>query len=222
MSVSLPIFAASTNTTTTRTASISGHVSGQPLIVAIGCAGALGGTITVTDTFATPYTWTQVIEDTVQNDFLFIGTGGAGTSGTVTISNPADSTFGLDTNMKVFGCAGASTASGLLAIDNSAVSSGSSTSIVLPVITPSVNGCAYIAVWQSQFGTRSGWTGSPTLNAGDANGAQFGGTQGAGSPNNPASGVATSLGTTQFAGIFGAAALTVLPGAAKMKLAMSP
>jgi hypothetical protein len=218
VSVSLPIFATSTNTTTTRTASISGHVSGQPLIVAIECAGALGGTITVTDTFATPYTWTQVIEDTVQNEFLLIGTGGSGSSGTVTISNPADSTFGLDTNMKVFGCAGASLASGLSAIDNSAVSSGSLTSIVLPVITPSVNGCAYIAVWQSQFGTRSGWTGSPTLTAGDANGAQFNGIQG----GNPASGVATSLGTTQFAGIFGAAALTVLPGAAHMRLVMSP
>ena len=218
MSVSLPIFATSTNTTTTRTASISGHVSGQPLIVAVECVAALGGTITVADTFATPYTWTQVVVDTVQNDFLFIGTGGAGSSGTVTISNPADSTFGLDTSMKVFGCAGASTASGLLAIDNSAVSSGLSTSIVLPVITPSVNGCAYIAVWQAQYGTRAGWSGSPTLNAGDPNGAQYGGVQGAGSPNNPASGVATSLGTTQFAGFFGAAALTVLPAPVTMKI----
>ena len=97
-------------------------VSGQPIAVAVVLypASSPSG---ISDDFPTPYTWTAVgppetsSGGSIQN---YLGTGGAGTSGTVTVAGISTSYAGG----VAVPCIGASTAAGLAAID---VHGGSST-----------------------------------------------------------------------------------------------
>ena len=128
---------------TSYTLSLSGVTSGQPCLVLQTCPGGATGkssTISgISDNFSTPYSWTQVISATGgQSETLciWIGTGGAGTSGTITVS----CTSGTPSACAV-SCTGASTASGLSAVDTSNYTTSSgSTSAFLPSITPSASG----------------------------------------------------------------------------------
>jgi hypothetical protein len=74
---------------------ITGVVSGQPLVLLVSSIN--DGThapdpSNITDTFSTPYTWYRTClygSDTNHQGAFFLGTGGAGTSGTVTFTCPS-------------------------------------------------------------------------------------------------------------------------------------
>ena len=85
-------------------------VSGQPIMVC-STSRSLVYVSSISDNFSTPYTWTRV--DTTPGMDLWIGTGGVGTSGTVTVQ------YGSTYFIGGFAvpCLGASLASGLAAID---------------------------------------------------------------------------------------------------------
>jgi len=72
------------------TVSLTGVVSGQPIAI-ISATLAYNVTMTVADTFSTPYSWASLgyVEPGNPNNFvmqMFWGTGGAGTSGDVTVT----------------------------------------------------------------------------------------------------------------------------------------
>jgi hypothetical protein len=94
---------------------LSGVTSGQPLVlVYLNINGDATGA-SIDDDFATPYTWLKVDRQVVTSGGVietWIGTGGAGVSGTV-VATPG-ATFG---GFFVVPCVGASTAAGLAAID---------------------------------------------------------------------------------------------------------
>lgn len=117
-------------------ASLTGVVSGQPLIVF--CSGTTMPTIT--DTFATPYTYTQVTSTGAGSSCqLIVGTGGSGTSGTVT------SSAGI---ICIASCTGASLASGASIIDAYATSSSNT---VTGSVTPTQPGEAVIGMIVSPY-----------------------------------------------------------------------
>lgn len=122
---------------------LQGVASGSPIIVIAAdvlynTSGA--GFSGISDTFATPYTWT-LIDGTwnsalVANDFFlgaWIGQGGKGTSGTITLPSTDSASFG--------GIAiplqGASTAAGLGALDGHGAANGTTTA---PQRIPSASG----------------------------------------------------------------------------------
>lgn len=117
--------------------SLTGVTSGQPLIIFCG-----GVTMpTITDTFATPYTYTQITTTGGgPSGQLIVGTGGSGTSGTLTSSG--------DNLILVAPCTGASLASGAAIIDQSAPSSSNTST---GNVTPSVAGEAVIGMIQSPY-----------------------------------------------------------------------
>jgi hypothetical protein len=72
---------------------MTGIVSGQPILLAnFNTVGALTGT-PIVDTFATPYTWTKIDgaynAGLVRSEELWIGTGGVGNGGTITVTQPS-------------------------------------------------------------------------------------------------------------------------------------
>jgi hypothetical protein len=97
---------------------VSSVTSGQPIFVGSGCGGH--NVSSISDNFSTPYSWTQV-EHTTQSD-LWIGTGGVGSSGTITV------TYGGAYLIGGFAvsCVGASTSAGLGAVDVHQNTTGSS------------------------------------------------------------------------------------------------
>ena len=110
---------------TTRTSyalAMTGCVSGQPIIVCHFTQFDTHVLTSITDTFATPHTWTKVDGSAAygQDCEIYIGTGGAGTSGTITVTAPSAIMAGCATPL-----AGASTSAGLGAIDVHAHASGS-------------------------------------------------------------------------------------------------
>lgn len=111
---------------------MSGVTSGQPILLF--WFGWIGSGVTgIADTFSTPYTWTRVEtnSNTGNTVELWIGTGGVGTSGTITVTKSGDH-GGI-----AVPCDGASTAAGLLAIDSSDTNDATSTTIAPPTLTPS-------------------------------------------------------------------------------------
>ena len=89
------------------TITMTNATSGQPILVL-----NLDSNVTsITDTFATPYSWVRVDQSTNGVD-LWIGTGGVGTTGVITVNNGGNYSGGA-----AFALAGASTAAGALAID---------------------------------------------------------------------------------------------------------
>lgn len=124
---------------TSYTLPMTGVISGQPIFVTHYGWGTQ--TPTLSDNFSTPYTWTQVEvqQNNGQDLWLYIGTGGAGTSGTITVSWTGTQTFGGS----AVACIDASTASGLSALDgHSSNTSGASkqASWTSPALTPSTAG----------------------------------------------------------------------------------
>jgi hypothetical protein len=126
---------------TTATWAMSGVVSGQPIILNVNNQLDASTTIpTIHDTFATPYLWTLVGNSGTGNNntyaMQFIGTGGVGTSGTITATVPSSYPGGT-----AVPCINASLASGLSAIDHHvAGSSAGSIDLIVPTMTPSGTG----------------------------------------------------------------------------------
>ena len=114
---------------------LSGVVSGQPLALFFGNLLSTGLPTGVSDTFQTPYTWTLVQSATnLIAGALYIGTGGKGSSGTVTVTCASSIVGGV-----VIPLLGASTAAALAAVDVSGNNSGSSTTATLS-LTPTATG----------------------------------------------------------------------------------
>jgi hypothetical protein len=123
---------------------LSGVTSGQPIVVAImGNYDAFAtGTPSISDNFSTAYTWTLIqgpntnFDAQGQQTYIYIGTGGAGTSGTVTVG-VSGATSGSTWIATASVCSGASTASGLSAVDTSGFNAGgTSTAVTGPSLTP--------------------------------------------------------------------------------------
>ncbi len=120
--------------------------SGSPIVITIFNSGG-PGTISVTDSFSTPYTWTTITTGYISQ---IVGTGGSGTSGTITFSVAyqgiiAISFIGAD-----------KTDSGLSVIDGY----GNNSTNVCTVLDPTASGEIAITGgnWQTQI---TGITGSP-------------------------------------------------------------
>jgi hypothetical protein len=122
----------------TFTLTMSGVVSGQPIIIAgyDGYCDFNGLSPSFSDNFATPYTYTPVVEAFNTNSpssvALYIATGGAGTSGTITLTiNPYCYNF-----LYAVACSGASTLNGANAIDQSGILLSNGTTQNSPSLTP--------------------------------------------------------------------------------------
>lgn len=105
----------SSGTVSTYTITLAGVTPGQPIIVAnVASSVPLTGT-PITDTFSTPYTWTKIDAATTGAAAydLWIGTGGAGSSGVITV-HQASSVFCQGVAIPLLG---ASVGSGLGAVD---------------------------------------------------------------------------------------------------------
>jgi hypothetical protein len=112
---------------------VSGVTSGQPIILIVDNDSA---GLTVSDNFSSSYTWTLVdtatgagAYGTIRKD-MYIGTGGYGTSGTITVSQTVVA-------LEAISCTGASTLAGLNAVDVHTNSYGSGTTITTGSLTPS-------------------------------------------------------------------------------------
>jgi hypothetical protein len=95
---------------------MSGVVSGQPIVLVCSDVGTAAPSIGISDNFATPYTWTVIDSNSdVTGLYLrtYIGTGGVGTSGTITLTCAS----GTYPGGVAVPCIGASLAAGLSAID---------------------------------------------------------------------------------------------------------
>jgi phage-related protein len=115
------------------TLAISGVTSGQPVIV--GVSAFSFAVSSIADNFATPMTWTRIDgHGTVQFQELWIGTGGVGTSGTITVTMGGSGACGG----WAVSLAGSSTGAGLLAVDVHGNSTG--TGLVTLSLTPTALG----------------------------------------------------------------------------------
>lgn len=140
MSVTFGTPVASAYAASTATVAMSGVTSGQPIVVAV-TRGANSEGVNVSDNFSTPYTWTLLGGSGFSDGSdctYWLGTGGAGTSGTITLENT--------TGSGVIGVAipvnGASTKlSGTAILDNSATWTNSGeTTMSATSLTPRVSG----------------------------------------------------------------------------------
>lgn len=134
---------------TTGSVSLTGISLGQPIILIVDITGP---TNTITDTFATGYTWTKVDQGSIFSNAslatvyqtMYIGTGGYGSSGTI---NVAGGSF-----ITAVPCIGASGATGLAAVDvhgNNTANNGSAGS---PTLTPTTTGeGAVVAIYPVEF-----------------------------------------------------------------------
>lgn len=149
---------------TSFTLAMSGVTSGQPILVfdyewiVVGASG-------ISDDFATPYTWTRVQREAVAADAkaveVWIGTGGAGTSGTITVTRAVTATWG---GIGV-ACVGASTAAGLDAVDSHNVSYSNSSATVSPYsLTPSASGQGALYCYGGTFYNPTTVPASPWVN----------------------------------------------------------
>ena len=107
---------------TTWAAALTGVVSGQPIIVVHITQGYTTALTSIADTFAGHYTYTRVDGNNTgtQDLEIYIGTGGTGTSGTVTVTAASGLIGGAAIPMT-----GASTSAGLGAVDVHGNTSGS-------------------------------------------------------------------------------------------------
>jgi hypothetical protein len=135
--------------------------SGQPIMLFVSCLYSTSPAPTVSDTFSTPYTWTLVTStnNATPNSsaFLYIGTGGAGTSGTVTASGFQGGSFPGGVAEPAIG---ASTAAGMAAIDKY----GNNQTTSIPALVPTYAGEGAFAGTVSKS-TITGYPGSPWVAA---------------------------------------------------------
>ena len=124
---------------TTWTQTLTGTTSGQPLLLVHANVTDATYLTSIADTYATPHTWTMVARDHASGLAfeLWIGTGGVGTSGIVTVTSASKTIGGF-----VLPFVNASTAAGLSAIDVSGASAGGSVSL-----SPSASWGAALAAW---------------------------------------------------------------------------
>ena len=124
-------------------------ISGQPIILWV-TDPSFGDTVdSISDTFATPYTWTAVTAATDNSNVQpFIGTGGVGTSGSILIHSNSMALDGV--SAIAVPCIGASTAAGLSAIDAAGKASGDTG----PSLTPGASGegATYLAAGAAPVG----------------------------------------------------------------------
>jgi hypothetical protein len=115
---------------------MSGVISGQPIVV-LYLAWSADEPTGISDTFSTPYTWTLVdsLSATGERLSTYIGTGGEGTSGVITLTYASATVRAV-----AVPCIGASTAPGLSAIDVHGIASGSATSIDSVYLVPEASG----------------------------------------------------------------------------------
>jgi hypothetical protein len=119
-------------------------VSGQPIILCHTGSTTSSNVTAIADTFSTQYTWTKVqsLNQSGQDCEMWIGTGGSGTSGVITVTiSTAEIAGGV-----AVPCIGASNNRGLSAIAFSGNnSSASGTTIATPTLGPLVvPGCAMV------------------------------------------------------------------------------
>ena len=140
--VSSPATTPSANSISSFTIGPFTATAGQPVIVGVASSGGSGfGTPAISDNFAVSYSWTQIVRlnnNSQQYLTYYVGTGGSGGSGTVTvtgITNSASYYFGghaLPLNNVPPG-------SGLVVIDQSGTAGGSlnnTNAITFPSLTP--------------------------------------------------------------------------------------
>jgi hypothetical protein len=139
---------------------LSGVTSGQPVVAVAFFYTGTSLPSGISDTFATPYTWTMIVESNSNYPAsLWIGTGGAGTSGTVTVSGPNGRWGGY-----CVPCIGASSGAGSAAVDTSASSNGTTSNPSAPTLTTSAAGEGLVCVINignpaySASGPGSPWT----------------------------------------------------------------
>ena len=132
---------------TTWGVSLSGVVSGQPLILFHVTQGYTTQLSSIADTFATPYTWTRVDYNTGYADAeIWIGTGGVGTSGAVTVTAASGLIGGC-----VLPMVGASTAAGLSAIDAHGNASAAFPAWPSLSLIPTAAGEGAVALWLATY-----------------------------------------------------------------------
>jgi hypothetical protein len=128
---------------TTSSVALTGVTTGQPILLWLDEINnqTVPNASNISDTFDTPYTWVKVGSDAEYSSHaraLYIGTGGAGTSGTISITNLGSAAY---VGLIAVSCFQASIAAGLGAIDQmgyGGVASG--TTVIGPSITPGVAG----------------------------------------------------------------------------------
>ena len=130
---------------TTWTAAMTGVTSGQPIILVHATQGYTTALTSIADTFAGhAYTWTKVDSNNTgtQDLEIYIGTGGSGTSGTVTVTAPSGLIGGFAVPFT-----GASTGVGLAAVDVHGNASGTYPAGVALSLTPTAAGEGAVISW---------------------------------------------------------------------------
>jgi hypothetical protein len=125
---------------------LTGVISGQPIVVFWFNLSSMAMPTGISDTFTTPYTWTAVDSPVNATDGIgacsYIGTGGAGTSGTITLTSAS---------VACGGCAipllNASTAAALAAVNVHGSNNGISTTPSLSLTPSAANECALFAAF---------------------------------------------------------------------------
>ena len=139
-------------------------VSGQPIVVIHDDISSGADATSITDTFSGHYTWTKIIAGSLpRTNSVWIGTGGSGTSGTVTVNFASTYAGGIAIPL-----AGCSTATGAGAIDASgaALSTGSPPFASLSLTPTAATEIAVYAVDEGGSTDIPGWlpAGSATYN----------------------------------------------------------
>lgn len=171
-----PISQTYAGSVTSRALAFTGVTSGQPIIFILLCEGATGTLApTFSSTFATEYTYTLIGQcgssaASKAQMYAVIMTGGAGTSGTVTVAGLTSGSSILYAAMGV-ACIGASTAAGLGCLESYSVVNTGSTAPPA-ALTPAVGtdgavGCAVQDVAGSSFVNTIGapWGQSVSINS---------------------------------------------------------
>ncbi len=146
------------------TIALSGVTSGQPIVLVhfnVQNSTVLGAT-PISDNFSTPYTWTKVDATQSGGDLeTWIGTGGAGTSGTITVTIASGP---LNTAGWAVSAIGASVLSGLNAVDvHGASNAAGATTMNSVSLTPGASGeGAVYAVNNDANSSAPGISASPT------------------------------------------------------------
>ena len=168
----LPVVNGSGNLRTSLTLSMTGIVSGQPILVVYSCQNTTTAVSTIADTFGGHYTWTRVDGDaTAGGDVeIWIGTGGTGTSGVITVT-PVGS---CQCEGTAYPLTGASTSAALAAVAAHGASGYIGTGNASLSLTPTADyqGALYVASGGITGGQGGGPYGAPsapwvsTLNGG--------------------------------------------------------
>ena len=186
---------------TTWSASVVGVTSGQPILVAHYTQGYTTVLTSIADTFGGHYTYVKIDGNNTgtQNVELYIGTGGTGTSGTVTVTAPSGLIGGF-----VWPMVGASTGVGLAIIDVHGNQSGTAPAAPTLTLTPTASFEAACFVSLGAYPNFLSWPTGPGWFANDEDylGAGVGWFSGLVNPTNgvaiPASGWRAPTGTATW------------------------